>query len=119
MNKGFSFSIESKNDIIIFHIQGYINNLNAKEIEKSVKQEITGGARRFIFDLGGAEVNSIGLAIFIGIVEELRSLNGLVVFCQLSEIMQETFGITGLFLHARCEDNLDNAILHITNTQEN
>jgi anti-anti-sigma regulatory factor len=78
----------------IFRTDGYINNLGAERIEQEYDALVAEGRRHFIINFDKSPIiNSMGLAILLGIIEKNLSTQGIIVFCCLTEVNEETMEI--------------------------
>ena len=78
----------------VLRTNGYINNLGAERIEQEYDSLIEQGCRHFIINFAESPIiNSMGLAILLGIIEKNLSTQGTIVFCCLTEVNAETMEI--------------------------
>ncbi len=97
MLKNFRVNQEQRGDIILFKLQGYLNDLGGKEIERFFKVEVGEGYKKFIIDFGKiAFINSVGVSFLMGIMEACREKSLQVCFTSLSKINEELFEMVGL-----------------------
>ena len=56
-----------------------------------------GGKKHFLLNLENSKVvNSIGVSIFIDIIDKLHGVDGKLAYCNLASIVEKTFNIMGL-----------------------
>jgi anti-anti-sigma factor len=95
--KNFKVKQEDRGNIILFKLQGYLNDLGGEEVEKLFKKAVKEGSRKFIIDFGKiAYINSIGVSFLVGIMEATREKALKVCFTSLSKINEELFEMVGL-----------------------
>jgi anti-anti-sigma factor len=100
--KNFKVTEEKLGDILLFRVQGYLNDLGGEEVEKQFKRAVQEGCRKFILDFGKiAYINSIGVSFLVGIMEATRDQALKVCFTALSQINEELFEIVGLKQYAQ------------------
>ena len=95
--KNFKIKQEVRGDVILFKVQGYLNDLGGEEIERLFKKAVKEGHRKFIIDFDKiAYINSIGISFLVGFVEAAREKTLEVCFTSLSTINEELFEMVGL-----------------------
>jgi anti-anti-sigma factor len=95
--KNFKVAQEQQGDVILFRLQGYLNDLGGEEVEKLFKVQVKEGHKKFIIDFGKiAYINSIGVSFLVGIMEATREKSLKVCFTSLSKINEELFEMVGL-----------------------
>jgi anti-anti-sigma factor len=95
--KNFKVIQEQQGDIILFKLQGYLNDLGGEEIEELFKIKAKENHKKFIIDFGKiAYINSIGVSFLVGIMEATRQKTLQVCFTSLSKMNEELFEIVGL-----------------------
>ena len=78
----------------VLRTNGYINNLGAERIEQEYDVLVADGCRHFVINFADSPIiNSMGLAILLGIIEKNLSTHGIIVFCCLTEVNAETMEI--------------------------
>jgi anti-anti-sigma factor len=99
--KNFKVTEEKNGEVILFRIQGYLNDLGGEEVEKEFKRAAKEGYKKFVLDFGKiAYINSIGVSFLVGIMEATREKALKVCFTALSQINEELFEIVGLKKYA-------------------
>ncbi len=95
--RNFKVTQEQQRDVILFKLQGYLNDLGGEEIEKLFKTKVKESYKKFIIDFGKiAYINSIGVSFLVGIIEATREKTLKVCFTSLSKINDELFEMVGL-----------------------
>lgn len=90
----FSVEVVREPDCAILRTDGYINNLGAERIEQEYDRLSEEGCRDFIINFANSPIiNSMGLAILLGVIEKTLSVEGRMVFCCLTEVNAETMEI--------------------------
>ena len=110
--------VKAKNniDIIVFKISGDINFESSLEIESLINTHINNGSIFLILDLMEANlITSVGLRVFICAFKRLMTLNGKMIFVNLSPRIRQTLEITELLNIFEIRENMDNAIKAINN----
>jgi anti-anti-sigma factor len=95
--RNFKVVQEQRGDVILFNLQGYLNDLGGEEIERLFKIQVQEGHTKFVIDFGKiAYINSIGVSFLVGIMETTREKRLQVCFTSLSKINEELFEMVGL-----------------------
>src|SRR5437588_4813240 len=90
----FAVDVVREPDYAVFRTDGYINNLGAERIEQEYDNLVADGCRNVIINFADSPIiNSMGLAILLGIIEKNLSTQGTIVFCCLTEVNAETMEI--------------------------
>ena len=90
----FAVEVVREPDYAVFRTNGYINNLGAERIEQEYDVLVADGCRHFVINFADSPIiNSMGLAILLGIIEKNLSTQGIIVFCNLTEVNAETMEI--------------------------
>lgn len=88
---------DEKGEIGVFYVEGYLNSLLAEMLEEGVREKIRKGFMKFVINFEATRmINSVGISIVIGIVEDVALSGGLLAFTNLSRVNRELFEITGL-----------------------
>src|SRR5262249_12086663 len=87
----FAVEVVREQGYAVFRTKRYINNLGAERIEQEYDSLVAAGCRHFIINFADSPIiNSMGLAILLGIIEKNLSTQGVIVFCCLTEVNAET-----------------------------
>jgi len=112
--KNFKVSEEKQGEVVLFKVQGYLNDLGGEEIEKQFKSAVTGGYKKFVLDFSKiAYINSIGVSFLVGIMEATREKALEVCFTALSPINDELFEIVGLKKYAATFSSNPEALIYL------
>ena len=99
--KNFKVTEEKAGGVVLFKLQGYLNDLGGEEVEKQFNRAVKEGNKKFILDFGKiAYINSIGVSFLVGVMEATRENSLKVCFTALSQINEELFEIVGLKKYA-------------------
>lgn len=101
MTKNFTVNRETRGDVVLFKLQGYLNDLGGEEVERLFQQEVRNGFKKFVLDFSRvAYINSIGVSFLLGILETTREEHLKLCFSALSKINEELFDMVGLKKYA-------------------
>jgi anti-anti-sigma factor len=101
MTKNFKVIRETRGDVALFKLQGYLNDLGGEEVERLFQEEVRRGFKKFILDFSRvAYINSIGVSFLLGILETTRDGDLMLCFTALSKINEELFDMVGLKKYA-------------------
>lgn len=107
----FQFDVEEVNNIIVFRTTGYINNIAAEKIADTSYEYIEKGFNKFLINMENSKIiNSIGISIFLEIIERLQDTKGEIAFCNLVSIVKKTFRIMGLQEYSKIYDSEEEAV---------
>jgi len=97
MFESFHLNVREIDDVLIIDTDGYINNTAGEEIADLCNKLIDSGKKKFLINLAKSPViNSVGVSIFIEIIEKLQEVNGSIGYFNLVPIVKKTFNIMGL-----------------------
>lgn len=78
----------------------YLNKLSGEKIELECKRQLQAGCKTLIVNFKDTEiVNSIGVSILLGVIDEAARSNAEVIFSDVSEETAALFEILGLTNH--------------------
>jgi len=78
----------------------YLNKLSGEKIERECKDKIDAGATELVVDFSQTEViNSIGISILLGVIDNARNAGAKIIFSDLNEESAELFETLGLMRH--------------------
>lgn len=84
-------------DTAVIYPQGYLNNLTGETLVQECTSLIDKGTKKIIISFNDTElVNSIGISMLLLIIEKLMSTGGILCFTDMSQTLQDTFGMLGL-----------------------
>lgn len=96
MTDKFNLTVRKETDFAVLSTEGYINHLG-EQIADECNVLINEGYKKIVLNLEKSRViSSIGLAIFIEIIEKLQQVNGAIHFCCLAPVIGKSFKIMGL-----------------------
>ena len=111
MESEFKLMSEIKNDVLIMHTSGYVNNEGGEKIAQEFSKHFETGIKKVIIDLENSKVvNSIGISFLIEVIEKLNDSSGKLIFTNLESAIEKTLTIMGLFNYAGKEDSVDSAL---------
>ena len=111
MESEFKLMSEIKNDVLVMHTSGYVNNEGGEKIATEFDQHFKKGIKKVIIDLEKSKVvNSIGISFLIEVIEKLNENDGKLIFTNLESAIEKTLTIMGLFNYAGKEDTVDSAL---------
>lgn len=115
--KNFKVTQERRGDVVIFKLQGYLNDLGGEEVEKQFKLSVKEGLKKFIIDFGKiAYINSIGVSFLVGIMDATREKALKVCFTSLSKINEELFEMVGIKKYAASFASHTEALAYLKKT---
>ena len=89
---------------------GYLSRSAGEQLEHEVTRLLAGGVLHFVVNLRDTDlINSVGISILIGVIENVRAQGGDLAFSELSLVNEEIFRIMGLHRHARLVRSGDGA----------
>ena len=111
MTENLILHTERQGPIAVLDISGYINNTGGEQIAEACKELMAEGVDRFLIDLGqcGA-VNSVGISIFIELIEKAKSKGGRIAFCRAEDVVARALRIMGLLKHSSLHDSRAEAV---------
>jgi len=78
----------------------YLNKLTGEKIERECKDKLDAGAREIVVDFSQTEIiNSIGISILLGVIDNAQMAGAKVVFSDLKPESAELFDMLGLTKH--------------------
>ena len=100
MEAEFNLKSEIKDDVLIMHTSGYVNNDGGEKIAQEFSKHLE----------KSKVVNSIGISFLIEVIEKLNDQDGKLIFTNLESAIEKTLTIMGLFNYAGKEDTVDSAL---------
>jgi len=114
MEAEFKLTSELKNNILILHTSGYVNNDGGEKIASEFSKHFENGVTKVIINLEKSKVvNSIGISFLIEVIEKLNEKDGKLIFTNLEPAIEKTLTIMGLFNYAGKNKTVDEALKHI------
>ncbi|MCE7961031.1 MAG: anti-sigma factor antagonist [Acidobacteria bacterium ACB1] len=78
----------------------YLNKLTGEKIERECRDKLNAGAREIVVDFSETEIiNSIGISILLGVIDDAQNAGAKVVFSDLKPESAELFDMLGLTKH--------------------
>lgn len=78
----------------------YLNKLTGEKIEHECRRKLEAGAKEIVLDFRETEiVNSIGISILLGIIDNAESKGAKVLFSDVKEETVELFDMLGVTKH--------------------
>jgi anti-anti-sigma factor len=100
----FAFTTAPAEDPVVIRARGYLSRAGGEQLEQEVVRLLEEGRRRFLINLRETDlINSVGISILIGVIEQVRELGGELAFSELTPVNEEIFRIMGLHRHARLQ----------------
>ena len=98
----FSLSSRSEQDIAVMMPKGYINNIGAEHLESTSEQFLDKGSKKLVVNFTEVQfINTIGLSIFLSIVQHTLEYNSLLCFTNMKKDHREMFEMAGLIKHVK------------------
>jgi anti-anti-sigma factor len=101
MENEFKLTSEVREDCLIIHTTGYLNNEGGEKLGEEFNNHFKNGITKIIINLEKSKVvNSIGISFLIEIIEKLNTVQGKMVFTNLDPAIEKTLTIMGIFNYA-------------------
>ena len=92
----FKVHRSSEGDIVVLHLEGFLDAHTAPVFEQAIQAELDANRPRLIVD--GEKltyISSAGLGVFMGFIEQIREQGGDLKICGLSPKVRQIFEILG------------------------
>ena len=103
-----------KEGIRILYPDGYINAHTVQEFEKNVQSALEEGSFRILINCNGLQyINSSGLGVLMGVIEEIQENEGFLCLSDMNETVFnifDTLGFTHLFKVFKTENEAMEAL---------
>lgn len=87
---------QAEPQVTVFKLQGHLDAQTVRQLESHYEAETSKAKYRWIVDLSQLEyISSAGLGSFVGVLSELRSQGGDILFIGLSQKMLKIFKVLG------------------------
>ena len=97
--------------VTVFKLQGHLDAQTVRQLEGHYEAETARTKYKWIVDLGQLEyISSAGLGSFVGVLSELRSQGGDILFVGLSPKMMKIFKVLGFTRIFKVFDNESDAL---------
>ncbi len=98
----FSLTSRSEQDIAVMMPKGYINNIGAERLESTSEEFLGHGSKKLVVNFSDVQfINTIGLSIFLSIVQHTLEYNSLLCFTNMKKDHREMFEMAGLIKHVK------------------
>ena len=98
----FSLSSKSAQDIAIMTPRGYINDIGAERLESTSEQFLGDGLKKLVVNFSDVQyINTIGLSIFLSMVQKTMEYKSLLCFTNMKKDHREIFEMAGLIKHVK------------------
>ena len=105
---------QNRDGIWIVRPVGRLDSASSPELERLVNEQIDGGARRVVFDLGDMDyVSSAGLRVILLAGKKLRAAHGKLALCGMRELVREVFEMSGFLQLFAVTPTVDEAIAKV------
>jgi len=82
--------------------KGYINNIGAQHLESASEELLDHGSKKLIVNFSNVQfINTIGLSIFLSIVQSALEYDSLLCFTNMKKDHREMFEMAGLIKHVK------------------
>ena len=103
-------ALEAGGSICVVLLSGKIDALAAEELQTALRELLTQGHSRYVFDLAALDyIGSLGLGVLVAFRNDPR-VNGGVVFCNTTPFVRSTLQVTKLDKHFRMYPSRADAI---------
>ncbi|APF17400.1 STAS domain-containing protein [Caldithrix abyssi] len=94
--KGFQVTRTDKNDISVLYVAGFLDAHTVPQFESALNQLIEERRYKIVVNFKDLDyISSAGLGVFMGFIEEVRSNQGDIKLCNLSERVYKVFDLLG------------------------
>ena len=84
------------NDVVSLSFKGRLDAVSAPDAEKEVNAVLSAGSNQLLISLKDLEyISSAGLRVLLVAAKGIRSSNGKIILCSLSDNVKEVFEISG------------------------
>lgn len=88
---------ERESGVLIYVLGGRLDSNTAKTLEAKLKEELDGGCRAMLIDMGGLDyISSAGLRVVLLAAKRLRAAEGRFGLSRLKGEIRQVFEISGL-----------------------
>ena len=111
MEAEFSLTSEIRDNVLVLHTSGYVNNEGGEKIAKEFDKNFENGIKKVVINLEKSKVvNSIGISFLIEIIDKLNDVDGRLIFTNLESAIEKMLSIMGLFNYAGKEADVESAL---------
>lgn len=106
-----SYESYKQGNAVILKLKGRLDTVSAPELEKECTRWVDAEEHLIVFDLAELEyISSAGLRVFLSAAKKLKPRQGEIRFCNLRNMVQEVFSISGFLTMFSHFDSLDAAL---------
>ncbi len=104
-------SKEKRNGITCLRIEGSLDASNSSAAEKSIRDAVAEEGANLILNLSELQyISSAGLRVILVIAKDIKSKNGKIVLCSMTESVKKVFDISGFSSIFDLQDNIEAAL---------
>jgi len=98
-------------EVIVVYARDYLNDIEGEKLEEICRSFLRSSGRAIVLDFSSTDIiNSIGISILIGIIEQVRGVGAKVSFSGLRGVAYEVIKIVGLTEAVAVYDTEDEAL---------
>jgi anti-anti-sigma factor len=99
----------------VIYASDYLNKQSGERIERECKRQLESGCQALVIDFRGTElVNSIGISILLGVIDEAEKSGAQVIFSDVNSQTVQLFEMLGLTRHVALARDEHEALLLLT-----
>lgn len=103
--------VDDDSSIVILYIDGHIETNSFQEFEQELNDHIKNGHFKIIINCAGLNyINSAGLGVIVGLIEEVREKKGDIKFCSMNENVNKIFDLVGFNQYFEIYDTEEQAL---------
>ena len=103
----------SNGAVTVFHLGGHLDAQTVRDLEGHFEEQTRSSRYKWLIDLNDLDyISSAGLGSFVGVLSELRTMGGDILFFGLSPKMQKIFKVLGFTRIFRIEATEAEALKH-------
>lgn len=88
--------VEEKGDVIVVRLEGRLDAASSPQLEKQINSIIESGHFKLILNFAGVDyLSSSGMRLILSASKKLKSLEGKLLACNLTEEVMEVIKMTG------------------------
>lgn len=88
--------VEEKGDVVVVRVKGRLDAASSPQLEKKVNSIIDSGHFKLLLDFAGVEyLSSAGMRLMLSVSKKLKSLEGKVVACAVSDEVMDVIKMAG------------------------
>jgi len=100
-----------RGESVVLYPANYINDIEGEKLEEMCGFFLNRGCKKVVMDFSETDlINSIGVSILIGIIEQIREKDGEIHFCGLKQVNYDIFNMVGLTRHIKVFRTEDDAV---------